>query len=105
MLARDEIDFGPRLGGTIEVDASYSDAVFKDAINDPIIAAGAYTIMNARLALFDDSHDREIAVWARDLSDERYVVQGQGLNTGLGAGNRNYNAPRTYGVMFTYRWQ
>jgi len=103
VAARYEIGLGARLGGMIEVDANYSDSVFKDAINDPVIAADSYTIVNARLALFNDAHAWEVALWGRNLGDESYVVQG--LNTGLGAGNRNYNAPRTYGVAFTYRWQ
>jgi iron complex outermembrane recepter protein len=103
VLARYEVGLGAALDGMIQVDASYSDPVFKDAINDPVIAAGSYTVVNARLALFDDGRDWEVALWGRNLNDERYVVQG--LNTGLGAGNRNYNSPRTYGVTFTYRWQ
>jgi hypothetical protein len=29
----------------------------------------------------------------------------QGLNSGLGAGNRTYNAPRTWGVSLTRHFQ
>ena len=103
VLARYEADLTQALGGMIQVDANYSDAVFKDAINDPIIAADSYTIVNARVGIFNERRDWEVTLWGRNLSDELYVVQG--LNTGLGAGNRNYNAPRTYGVSFTYHWQ
>jgi iron complex outermembrane recepter protein len=101
-LARYEADFSSALGGSIQLDGSYSDSVFKDAINDPIIAADSYVLVNARVAMFDAARSWEVALWGKNLSDEQYVAQG--LNTGLGAGNRNYNAPRTYGVSFTYRW-
>jgi len=101
-LARYEADFSATLGGSIQVDGSYSDSVFKDAINDPIIAADSYVLVNARVAMFNAAHSWEVALWGKNLSDEQYVAQG--LNTGLGAGNRNYNAPRTYGASFTYRW-
>jgi iron complex outermembrane recepter protein len=103
VLARYETTLTQALGGLIQVDASYSDAVFKDAINDPVIAADSYTIVNARLGLFSETRDWEVMLWGKNLDDERYVVQG--LNSGLGAGNRNYNPPRTYGVSFTYRWR
>jgi iron complex outermembrane recepter protein len=101
-LARYETELSAPLGASIQVDGSYSDSVFKDAINDPVIAADSYVLVNARLALFDASRAWEVALWGKNLGDEQYVAQG--LNTGLGAGNRNYNAPRTYGASFTYRW-
>jgi iron complex outermembrane receptor protein len=101
-LARYEADFTATLGASIQVDGSYSDSVFKDAINDPVIAADSYVLVNARLSLFNAARSWEVALWGKNLSDEQYVAQG--LNTGLGAGNRNYNAPRTYGASFTYRW-
>ena len=47
--------------------------------------------------------DWELALWGQNLTNEQYVEQG--LNSGLGAGNRNYNAPRTYGVQLTRHFQ
>jgi iron complex outermembrane receptor protein len=101
-LARYEAEFSAALGGAIQVDGSYSDSVFKDAINDPVIAQDSYVLVNARLAMFNAARTWEVALWGKNLGDEQYVAQG--LNTGLGAGNRNYNTPRTYGASFTYRW-
>ena len=103
VLARYEATLTQALGGLDPGRRQlFSDAVFKDAINDPVIAADSYTLVNARLSLFNDTRAWEVTLWGKNLGDEQYVVQG--LNTGLGAGNRNYNAPRTYGVSFTYRW-
>jgi iron complex outermembrane receptor protein len=101
-LARYETEFSTAFGGAIQLDGSYSDGVFKDAINDPVIAQDSYVLVNARVAVFNVARTWEVALWGKNLGDEQYVAQG--LNTGLGAGNRNYNAPRTYGASFTYRW-
>ncbi|HKZ73967.1 MAG TPA: TonB-dependent receptor [Steroidobacteraceae bacterium] len=102
-LVRYEGELTQKLGGLVQVDAGYSDGVFKDAINDPVISSGSYTLVNARLALFGNERNWEVALWSRNLTAEQYVVQG--INTGLGGGNRNFNAPRTYGVSLTFNWQ
>ena len=59
-LARYEADLSAALGGSIQVDGSYSDAVFKDAINDPIIAADSYVLVNARVG---DVQRRALGRW------------------------------------------
>lgn len=88
---------------TLQGDASYTDDVFKDALNDPLIASDAHWIYNARIALAPNDGPWEFALWGRNLSDELYVVQG--LNVAqLGYGNRNYNPPRTYGASLRYRF-
>ena len=83
--------------------AQYSDGVFKDAINDPVIAADSYWLYDARIAISDMAADWEIALWGQNLTDEQYVVQG--LNSGLGAGNRTYNAPRTFGISLSRKFR
>src|SRR6185503_16818341 len=65
--------------------------------------ARSYWLFDARLA-FGAADDRwEIALWGRNLSDNRHVVQGLDVAS-LGFGNRTYNAPRTYGVTGTIRF-
>ena len=96
----------PVTGGvdaTIMGSAHYSDGVFKDAINDPLIRAESYWLFDARIAVGADDEKWEIAIWGRNLSDNRHVVQGLDVAS-LGFGNRNYNAPRTYGVTGTIRF-
>ncbi len=97
-----EWNLGPNLVARAQVGADYADEVFKDAINDPIIAAGSYWLFDARLSLGSVSGNWDVALWGANLTDEQYVVQG--LNSGLGAGNRNYNAPQTYGVSVSRRF-
>jgi iron complex outermembrane receptor protein len=81
------------------VDGRYADDMFKDALNDPLIATPSYWVWNARASLFSGA-DWEVAVWGKNLTDERYVTQGVD-NLTLGVGFRVYGAPRTYGVSFT----
>lgn len=97
-----EWNVGSNLVARAQVGADYADEMFKDAINDPIIAADAYWLFDARLSLGSLSGDWDVALWGANLTDEQYVVQG--LNSGLGAGNRNYNAPRTWGVSVSRRF-
>lgn len=92
-----------RLRGSVQGDARYASAAFKDASNDPLIASKSYWLLNARVSLADEKSGWEIALWGRNLTKERYVVQGVDLAT-LGIVNRIYNAPRTYGVEVSFRY-
>src|SRR6185503_10185429 len=101
--ARYEFPISASLHASIQGSTHYSDSVFKDAVNDPLIRASSYWLFDARLA-FGAADDRwEIAMWGRNLSDNRHVVQGLDVAS-LGFGNRTYNAPRTYGVTGTIRF-
>lgn len=87
----------------LQLGAHYSDGVFKDAINDPIVAAESYWTVDASAALFSASDGWEVKAWGKNLGDEQHVVQG--LNVlALGYGNRYYSAPRTYGLTLSKRF-
>jgi iron complex outermembrane receptor protein len=92
-------DLGEKLQAKVQMDGRYADDMFKDALNDPLIATPSYWVWNARASLFSGA-DWEVAVWGKNLADERYVTQGVD-NLTLGVGFRVYGAPRTYGVSFT----
>jgi len=83
--------------------AQYAEGAFKDALNDPVIASQDHWVYDARLALGSEDGNWELALWGQNLSNAHYVEQG--LNSGLGAGNRNFNAPRTYGIQLTRHFQ
>jgi iron complex outermembrane receptor protein len=101
--ARYEFPITTGLKASVLGTAHYSDPVFKDAANDPLIRADSWWVFDARVA-FGAADDRwEIAFWGRNLSDNQHVVQGLDV-AALGFGNRNYNAPRTYGVTGTIRF-
>lgn len=103
-LARYELPlFSTGLGVALQGDAHYSGAAFKEATNDPLIKQGAYTIYNARASLLDMARAWELGLWGRNLTNDLYVVQGADV-TSLFIGNRNYNAPRTYGADILWRF-
>ncbi|EJL34447.1 outer membrane receptor protein [Caulobacter sp. AP07] len=101
--ARYEWSIGQGLTAALQGEAHYSGAVFKEASNDPLIAAGAYWLFNARATIARPDDHWELAVWGKNLSDKLYEVQGNNLSS-LGLLNRNYNTPRTFGVELTYRY-
>ena len=98
-----EVDVSEAWALTLQAGAHYSDDVFKDALNDPLLHQESYWNFDARAALTMAAHDLELAVWGKNLGDEQYLTQGINL-AALGYGNRNYNAPRTYGVTLSKRW-
>lgn len=81
--------------------AHYSDEVFKEALNTPYLSADDYWIFDARASL-TSAPGWEVAVWAKNLGDKAYVAQV--TDNGIGMGYRIFNAPRTYGVTLTKRF-
>ena len=94
---------GQGLEASVQAGAAYESKTFKDALNDPIIHADPHWLYDARASVSSTDGRWEAAVWGKNLSDERYVVQGVNLIS-LGYGNRNYNSPRTYGVTISRKW-
>lgn len=96
-------DLGQDTTGRLQVDGRYADDMFKDALNDPLIATDAYWVWNARASVALPN-DWEVAVWGKNLADEEYVTQGVN-NLPLGFGFRVYGAPRTFGVTVSKAFQ
>jgi len=86
---------------SVQGGAHYSDKVFKEALNTPYLSANDYWLVDARAALASDD-GWEVAVWAKNLGDERYVAQV--TDNGIGMGYRVFNTPRTYGVTVSKRF-
>jgi iron complex outermembrane receptor protein len=85
----------------IQGGAHYSDEVFKEALNTAYLSADDYWLFDARASLSSAS-GWEVAVWAKNLGDKAYVAQV--TDNGIGMGYRVFNAPRTYGVTLTKRF-
>ena len=81
--------------------AHYSDDVFKEALNTPYLSANDYWLVDARAAVASAS-GWDLAVWAKNLGDKRYVAQV--TDNGIGMGYRVFNTPRTYGVTVSKRF-
>jgi iron complex outermembrane receptor protein len=97
------IGLGDDLGLTLLGAVRQSGDAFKDALNDPLIAQGSFWMFDARATLASSPGGWEVALWGRNLSDTRYVVQGNNSQS-LGYVYRFYNAPRTWGVSFAKRF-
>jgi iron complex outermembrane receptor protein len=81
--------------------AHYSSEVFKEALNTPYLSADSYWLLDARAAV-EAAGGWEVAVWGKNLADEQYVAQA--TDNGVGMGYRVFNAPRTFGVTLTKRF-
>ncbi len=97
------VELGENTTGRFQIDGRYADDMFKDAINDPLIATASYWVWNARASLALPN-DWEVAVWGKNLADEQYVTQGVN-NLPLGVGFRVYGAPRTFGFTVSKAFQ
>ncbi|HRD27266.1 MAG TPA: TonB-dependent receptor [Caulobacter sp.] len=93
------VPVGDAMDLRFRIDGRYAGDMFKDALNDPLIATDAYWVWNGRASLLSGS-DWDISVWGKNLADEEYVTQGVN-NLALGIGFRVYGAPRTFGVSAT----
>jgi iron complex outermembrane receptor protein len=94
-----EHDLTATWSGRVQAEGRYAGDMFKDSLNDPLIATEDYWTFNAR-AILENTDGWSISLWGRNLTDERYVTQGVNL-LALGYGSRVYGAPRTYGLTVT----
>jgi iron complex outermembrane receptor protein len=85
------------------LDVTYTDAAYAfsqyDLMND------AHTIANGSIKVGDialGSGIADIQLWARNLTDEAYVYRRDPQKDDKLGTYGNFNAPRTYGVSFTY---
>lgn len=73
----------------------------------PEVAAATqrgYNLLHARLAYSFDEDRAQVALWAKNLLDETYFLNGQPLVSTYGHVLRTYSAPRTYGGELSYRF-
>ncbi|MEE4279418.1 MAG: TonB-dependent receptor [Halieaceae bacterium] len=83
----------------LALDSRYQAEVFRDALNDPLLASDSFTVTNAR-ATWSLSDSLEFALWGRNITDESYVIQGVN-QLSFGNGFRVYGPPRTFGLSVT----
>jgi iron complex outermembrane receptor protein len=78
---------------------SYQSQVYFTPANDRLYGQDAVTLLNARLAWAPANEAYEVALWGKNLTDERWVNFIAPIIT---MDQLNYNDPRTYGVEFRY---
>ena len=84
-------------------DASYSDEQYFDTQNTARLSQGAYTLVNARVALQPISDKWELAAFVKNLTDEEYILDAFDV-ADFGYDELVYGNPQTYGVSLTYRF-
>ncbi|MEQ8742932.1 TonB-dependent receptor [Parasphingorhabdus sp.] len=94
-----EFDLTSAIAARLALNARYQSSAFKDALNDPIIRADSFWVIDARASVFSEG-DWDVSVWGKNIMDERYVVQGVN-QLSFGMGFRVYGAPATYGISLT----
>jgi iron complex outermembrane receptor protein len=98
-----EWDLGEKLVSAL-VGVNYTDDMFRNAQNNPLTKVDAYTLVDGRLALSSADGEWDVALWAKNLTDEEYVVESFGDDS-LGSWTRLFNTPRTYGITASFYWQ
>jgi len=66
---------------------------------EPGAFSGAHGLLNGRIGAHFDSIGIEVALYIKNITDRRYLVNPQDLRAALGIGLSSfYNPPRTYGI-------
>ena len=90
----------PMLGGegALQVDFNYSDEYFLSPANKPHEVGGDYLIWNLRAAWSSGNERYQAAVFVKNLSDKRYIIEGFDF---LGMQSLIHNRPRMAGISLT----
>ena len=90
----------PMLGGegALQVDFNYSDEYFFSPANKPHEVGGGYLIWNLRAAWSSGNERYQAAVFVKNLSDKRYIIEGFDF---LGMQSLIHNRPRMAGISLT----
>jgi len=95
---------GEALQLALQLDANYADDFYFQQDLDSNDMQEAQTIVNARLSLFDDSGEWEVALVGKNLTDKVSSASGADIPLFTGAHYKIAKAPRTVKVQGTYRF-
>lgn len=110
MLSADHfMNLGSSLQLQSTLDLVFSDEYFTSQKNDPATVQDAYMKINARIALSGADDVWEVALFGRNLTDERVVpyTNNTPLSDTIAGANSHYgfvDPPRSYGIQGTWRF-
>lgn len=87
-----------------QFDFTYVDRQFFSNDNDPLLGEGEYWLINARLAYRFMEEKVEVAGWARNITDENYLVEGFDNADFTGSNLLLTGTPRTFGIEVNYNF-
>ncbi len=87
---------------TLQLDWSYQDKVYFDALNNELLSQDSYWLWNGRVAWTSTDDQWELAVWGRNLGDKEYLSYAFDLSF-FGFQEQMLGTPQMFGVELTYR--
>lgn len=96
-------NYGLHVSGYWQSEVDY-DPENHTAFSGPTAVDDGHFLLDARVSLYLEDADFELALFGENLTDERYVVGGLDITGSLGIGGNVYGAPRTFGIEFTKRF-
>jgi outer membrane receptor protein involved in Fe transport len=73
LTGNQEFSLGADLTGFVHGEYIYTDSRMTDLNNDPVKEDGSYELVNLRAGLIFEQWDAELAIWGRNIFDERYA--------------------------------
>lgn len=89
----------------LQGDLKYADSTFRTMPNSTVASTDSYTIANARITLHQPEGQWEFALWARNVTDEKYFIEAFEVFDPLGATAKLTGTPRVFGASVNYRFQ
>ena len=87
---------------TLQLDWTYQDKVYFDALNNELLSENSYWLWNGRVAWTSNDDRWEVAAWGRNLGDKEYLSYAFDLSF-FGFHEQMLGTPRMFGVELTYR--
>jgi outer membrane receptor protein involved in Fe transport len=95
-----DFQVGNSMTAFVRGEYSYASDLFTDGDDDPLTTQDSLDIYNLRLGLRFDNADAELALWGRNLGDERYYAGSFDPPLQDGRMNSYPAEPRTWGLTF-----
>ena len=86
-------------------DISFIDERFFTSDNEPVFHGDDYLLANARVSLTPTDGIWEVMLWAKNISDEEYRLEGFNQYAFSGDSYHAYGEPANFGISFTYNWE
>ncbi|MGI9326735.1 MAG: TonB-dependent receptor [Pseudomonadales bacterium] len=88
----------------LHLDGSYVDDHYFEIFNVDRLQQKGYWLTNARLQFESADSAWQVALWSKNLGDEKYRTSVVDLQSSFGYDYSHVGAPRTFGADFTYRF-